>query len=64
MANSSDLPDTENLNVAALATAWAIVKVTYNIPNLMGNRDSNVKVVTNAVIKAYQAILDNKPIEK
>lgn len=57
------VPDTESQNVAAFAIAWEIVRLMY-IPNVSGSKDDMLKEVTNAVIKAYKAILKLELIEK
>lgn len=58
------VPNTESQTVAAIALAWEIVKYTYNVPHMEGTKEEKLKEVTNAVIKAYMAILQGKPIEK
>jgi len=64
MADSQSIPNTDSLNVASLAVAWEIVKDTYNIPRMVESPEDKLKLITNAVIKAYFAIINQKPIEK
>ena len=56
------VPDTENTNVALIAVAWEIVRLTV-IPNLKSGSDYQAET-TNAVIKTYVALLSQEPIEK
>ncbi len=57
------IPDTEAFTIAVLAAALEIAKITN--PAFAGTPpDERLKILTNSVIKAYQAILTNKPIEK
>lgn len=58
------VPDTNDFTVAALAVAWEIVRLSYNIPNMMTGSPEKVKEATNAVIKAYTAIIKSTPIDK
>jgi hypothetical protein len=60
----SDIPNTESGRVAALAVAWEIVKVAYGTARGASKKgEEGTKELTNAVIKAFNAIVDNKPIE-
>jgi hypothetical protein len=58
-----DIPNTENFTVAALAIAWEIVKRSYITPTTLPPENERLKELTNAVIKAYTAILSKESIQ-
>jgi hypothetical protein len=60
MANNV-VPDTENGHVAMLAIAWEIVKTAYGARQ-NDTDEHGVTTLTNAVIKAYQALNAMTPI--
>ena len=58
-----DMPNTESMFVASLAIAWEIVLKTHVTSNLLESGDKGLTELTNAVIKAQQAIYNSKLIE-
>jgi hypothetical protein len=57
------VPNTENLSIAALAVAWEIVKISYNVPPTRSSFEERAKILTNEVIKVHNAILIQKQME-
>ncbi len=60
------VPNTETITIAAMAIAWEIAKASYNHTSAYADMSANerVKELTNAMIKSYQAIIKNTPIDK
>lgn len=60
----SDIPNTENTNVAVASIAWAIVQIVV-VGKLSAeeNQDELLRKITNAYIKVYEAIKSLTPIE-
>ena len=61
--SDSVIPNTETMNIAILAIAWEIVKTTPDYFNTKMSQEDKLKALTNAVIKAQQAMFNFKPIE-
>jgi len=63
----SDIPKTESGKVAFIAVAWEIAKLTHPQGQAIGTApttsEAAVKDLTNAFLKAYEAIFARKPIE-
>jgi hypothetical protein len=63
----SDIPDTISGTVSALAIAWEIVKITYieGRSGVMSRKPpaEGLKELTNAVIKAQEAIMSQTDIQ-
>lgn len=59
------VPNTDNSDVAILAIAWEIAKITHGAMLIKsgGGGDNGQKEMTNAVIKTYDAIKNLKPVE-
>jgi hypothetical protein len=60
----SDIPNTENLNVAKACIAWEIVQATVVATmSASENHEELLKKVTNAYIKTLDAISNSEPIK-
>ncbi len=59
-----EIPNTESMYVSSLAIAWEIVKITYNTKQGTNKKyDLGLVELTNAVIKAQQALFNVTPID-
>ena len=64
MADTRAIPNTDDFRIASLAVAWEIVSAAYDFRNMNEPKEKRVTILTNAVIKSFEAILNQNPIEK
>lgn len=61
--SNSIIPDTDSREVASLAVAWEIVKLTL-VPRLNDSPEANMIATTDAVIKVCDALKNLELIDK
>ena len=59
----SDIPYGADINIARMAIAWEIAKKSIPGELITANAQENLKLISNAYLKAYKAVTENQEIQ-